>query len=354
MIKNRLERLRKLLSKEGADSVLISKEVNLHYFSGFTGDETYLLITPNDTYLITDARYTEQAEQETDFTIIEHETGLVEKAISAIKDFHLQHVAFEGKALSYDEFAKFQEALGKDAFSISLDLDVLRVQKDAHEIELIKKAIAISDAGFKHVLKYIKPGVSEIEVAAELEDCMRRLGSERPAFPTIIASGERGSLPHGMASDKLIREGEFVTMDFGAVYKGYHSDITRTVCVGKATEEQKKIYNIVLKAQLMGVESIECGKTGKEIDAISRRYIAEQGYGANYGHGLGHGVGLEIHELPRLSPRATFVVDENMIVTSEPGIYIKGFGGVRIEDTVLVTKKGGVPLTQSTKELIEL
>ena len=184
---------------------------------------------------------------------------------------------------------------------------------------------------------------------------MRRAGSERPAFTTIVASGQRGSLPHGFATEKLIVAGEFVTMDFGAVYKGYHSDITRTVCIGKADAKQREIYDIVLQAQQLGVREIQTGRSGKAIDASVRRFLFDAGYARYFGHGLGHSVGLEIHEEPRLSPSSTCeALEKNMVITVEPGVYIPGWGGIRIEDTVLVTSSGGVSLTQSNKQFVEI
>ena len=356
-IENRIVRLREFLREKNCEGVVINKEENLHYFSGFTGDDTILVITLNDAFLITDSRYTEQAKQQTNFEILEHKTGLLAKIAEVIKATGILNVAFEGNALIYNQYNKLLQLLAEKEidFSTAVDLDELRVIKDKAEIELLKKAIWISDEAFSHILTYVKAGMSENEVASELEGKMRRLGSSRPAFTTIVASGKRGALPHGVASDKLINDGEFVTIDFGAVYKGYHSDITRTFCVGKASDKQREIYDIVLKAQLIGLKEIAPGKSGKEVDAPVRDYIKQAGYGQYFGHGLGHGVGLEIHELPRLSPLSpTKELKENMLVTDEPGIYLPDFGGVRIEDTVLVTAKGSEALTKSDKKLIEL
>lgn len=355
MENNRLFRLRQLLAQKNADAVIISKDENVHYFSGFYGDDSALVVTADKEYLVTDSRYMEQAAQQSSFTLIEQKRGLLTKLSELITQEDVKNLAFEENALMYASYAALRKMLPNIAFNTPLNLDGLRAIKEPEEIELIKKAIAISDKAFTHMLNFIKAGQSEIEVAAELEHEMRKLGSERPAFTTIIASGKRGSLPHGTATEKLIKPGEFVTMDFGAVYKGYHSDITRTVCAGKADEKQKEIYNIVAKAQLMGVADIKPDTDGKTIDAASRKYISDMGYGGNYGHGLGHGVGLEIHELPRLSPMAQdVIIRKNMLVTVEPGIYVPDFGGVRIEDTTLVTADGAVPLTQSSKELFEL
>lgn len=356
-MKNRILRLQEFIKEKNCDAVIINKEENLHYFSGFTGDDTVLLITLNECYLITDSRYIEQAKQQTDFAVFEQTAGLLAKTAQIIEEMGLLSVAFEGNALRYNAYAKLRDLLeDRDIdFSTAVDLDELRIIKDDDEIELIKKAVWISDEAYNHIIQYAKAGMSENEIACELETFMRRLGSQRPAFTTIVASGVRGALPHGTATDKLINDGEFVTIDFGAVYKGYHSDITRTFCIGQASDKQREIYDIVLNAQLLGLSEIAPGKSGKEVDAPVREYIKNAGYGQYFGHGLGHGVGLEIHELPRLSPFSpTKELKENMLVTDEPGIYLPNFGGVRIEDTVLVTANGCQPLTRSDKRLIEI
>lgn len=360
IMQQRLARLRAFMADNKCGAVVVNKEENIHYFSGFRGDDTILIVTEQGSFLITDSRYTEQAAQQTQADlckVVEQKTGLLAKTAEVLKQLGAKYVAFEGNALLFDAYSRLKEMLeeAKIDFSAAVNLDELRIIKDAQELELTKKAIWISDEAYTHILTYVKAGMSENEVAAELEDKMRRLGSERPAFTTIVASGQRGALPHGVATDKLINDGEFVTIDFGAVYKGYHSDITRTFCVGRAGDKMREIYDTVLGAQLTGLKEIAPGKSGKEVDAPVRKYIADAGYGDYFGHGLGHGVGLEIHELPRLSPLSpTKELKENMLVTDEPGIYLPGFGGVRIEDTVLVTADGCRPLTQSSKKLIEL
>jgi len=352
----RLEKLRRFLKKQELDAVVINKVENLHYFSGFTGDDAVLVVSQKDAVLITDFRYMEQAKQQSKtFELIEHNKGLLPKTAEILMGLKLQNIGFEGNVLTYNDFSLLTKLLKGLTFKQAIELDSLRLIKDEQEIDLLKKAVEISDRAYEHILTILRPGISEIEIAAELENCMRRLGSEKPAFTTIVASGERGSLPHGVATDKLIVDGDFVTMDFGAVYKGYHSDITRTVCVGNANDKQRKIYDIVLKAQLLGVEKVQLGSAGQTVDTAVRRYIMDAGYGQFFGHGLGHGVGLEIHEFPRLSPSSTCEhLEENMIVTVEPGIYLPGWGGIRIEDTVLVTALGGQSLTQSNKQFVEL
>ena len=352
----RLEKVRDFLREQELDAVLVTKLENLQYFSGFTGDDSLLLLSEDTAELVTDFRYTEQAaEQTADFAVIEHKHGLLKMAAERILHHGWKCVGFEGADLCYDDFAALYKMLPETEFHKTVKLDVLRVLKDETEISYIRKAVEISDRAFSHILTFLRPGISEIDVAAELEDFMRRAGSERPAFTTIVASGQRGSLPHGFATEKLIVAGEFVTMDFGAVYKGYHSDITRTVCIGKADAKQREIYDIVLQAQQLGVREIQTGRSGKAIDASVRRFLFDAGYARYFGHGLGHSVGLEIHEEPRLSPSSTCeALEKNMVITVEPGVYIPGWGGIRIEDTVLVTSSGGVSLTQSNKQFMEI
>lgn len=351
----RLIRLQEKLSAEEVDAVLITKVPNVTYFSGFRGDSSALLIGKNFRKLITDGRYREQAiTQAKNFTLVEQTEGLYKKIIAEIKISGCKRVGFEGLTMTVAEHSYLKKELKGVEFK-SIALDTLRQVKDAAEIESIRKACEIADDAFKKVLTVIKPGVHEFEVAADLEYFMRRLGSEAAAFTTIVASGWRGSLPHGTATDKKICAGELVTMDFGAMFNGYCSDITRTICIGKASDDQRKIYNLVLDAQLYGLEIITAGKGGKDIDAAVRDRLKAAGYERFFVHGLGHGVGLEIHEEPRLSKFSKCEsLLPNMIVTDEPGIYIENFGGVRIEDTVLVTNGKAQPLTRSPKHLIEL
>ena len=357
MIIERLSRLRDFLREKKADAVVVNKEVDLHYFSGFRGDDSLLLVSAKEALLVTDSRYTEQAAQEAPlFEIVEQKDGLLARAAELVKAHGWKVLAFEGNAMVYDRFVKLRELLGADAtLESSVDLGELRMVKDAEEIACIKKAAEIGDEAFSDILGFLRPGVSEREVAVRLESTMRRLGSERPAFTTIVASGKRGSLPHGVATEKLIVSGEFVTMDFGAVYRGYHSDMTRTVCVGRASDAQRVLYRTVLDAQELGVLLVMPGASGKAVDAAVRGRLEDAGYGKYFGHGLGHSLGLEIHEEPRLSRTSNCEhLLPGMIVTVEPGVYLPGKGGLRIEDTVLVTETGGLPLTLSSKRLIEI
>lgn len=351
----RLKKLRAFMARLDLDAVVVNKPENRTYFSGFAGTSALLVVSKDEAKLITDFRYIEQAKQQAKFfDVVEHDQKMLPVAARLISSCKAAKIGIEGDAFTYNEFSMLSGLLPETEIK-AVGLDDLRTVKDEAEISLMRRAVEISDAAFARILSVIRPGVTELAVAAELEHCMRLLGSEKPAFETIVASGARGSLPHGLATDKPIAEGELVTMDFGAVYRGYHSDITRTVCVGKADETQRRIYDIVLDAQILGVKAVAPGKSGKRVDEEARRLIVDAGYGKYFGHGLGHGAGLAIHEQPRLSPSSTCErLEENMIVTVEPGIYLPGWGGVRIEDTVLVTKSGAEVLTKSRKELIEL
>ncbi len=237
---------------------------------------------------------------------------------------------------------------------ISGVIEKLRLIKTEAEIKILKVAADIADAAFKHILDFIRPGKTELEVSNELEFFMRRAGATSSSFSTIVASGHRSALPHGVASDKVIEAGDIVTMDYGAYYNGYVSDITRTVAVGEPDAKLKEIYDIVLNAQLRGMDGFKPGMTGREADALTRDYITEKGYGEYFGHSTGHGIGLEVHEGPSLSMKSDIILEPGMVVTCEPGIYIPGLGGVRIEDDTHITKDGNEALTHSTKELIIL
>ncbi len=351
----RIARLRALLTEKIVDAVLVTKEENVHYFSGFRGDSTALLVTHERLLLITDSRYTEQAAVQAPlYEIVEQRDGLYRKAAEFAADAGAVALGFEGGALVYDHVVKLRELLGEISLDTPLHLDPLRQVKDADELALIRRACEIADEGFAHTLSYIQPGMTEMEVAAELEHHMRMLGSERPAFQTIIASGVRGSLPHGVASDKVIARGELVTMDFGAVCAGYHSDITRTICVGRADARQRELYDAVLTAQQRALAALRPGVTGIEVDRVARDCLADHELDQYFGHGLGHSLGLEIHEEPRLSKAGKDMMQPNMLITDEPGVYIPGWGGIRIEDTVLITADGAEALTHAPKEFIEI
>ena len=352
----RTKAVRKLLADYNIDSFLVTKEQNWRYLSGFTGSNALLIFNVTDNYLITDFRYLEQAaDQVKDFHIIRPKTVIEDAMAEQLTKLGVKRVGFEDDGLTYHAFKSYQQKLpGIELVPLHQQVEKIRWIKEQTEIKDIKKAADIADRAFDHILDYIKPGVRESEIALELEYFLRRQGAERPAFDIIVASGPRAALPHGVASDKKIAVGEFIVMDFGAVFGGYHSDMTRTVVVGKPDPEQAEIYHIVLAAQEKALQSIKSGVKCSTVDLTARGLITAAGYGANFGHGLGHSVGLEIHEKPVFAPRDETTLEPGMVLTVEPGIYLAGRFGVRIEDLVLVSSEGCDILSKSPKQLIRL
>lgn len=354
---NRLNVLRCKIAEKKIDCFLVSKPENQYYISGFTGGEGILIVTQQEAVLVTDSRYTEQAKSEApDFEVICLKTGesLYEVCARVIKS-KVKNIGFESHFLTYQEYSELKKYLeGIEIKPVTDIIEELRLVKDSHEIEMIKKAQEITDKTFEHVIKYIKPGVSERDLSAEMEYFMKKNGAEGVAFETIVASGKRSSLPHGRASERRLQYGDFITMDFGARFSWYCSDMTRTVFLGKPDNRQLKIYNTVLLAQKEALTSIKPGLFGKDVDKVARDIIKAEGFGDSFGHGLGHGVGIEIHEAPRLSPKGEMKLSPGMVITVEPGIYIEDYGGVRIEDMVVVTQTGCENLTKSDKALITL
>ena len=356
-MKNRIEKIRDMMEKKDLDGLLVEKSVNRFYLTGFTGTAGRVLFTPENNYFITDFRYTEQANSQTEgYEIKEINRKVPEKIADILKEDKVEKLGFEAKEVSYHTYKDYKEKFGENVEMISTKdlVQKIRLVKEKSEIEKIKKAIEITDKAFEHILDYIEVGKTEKEIALELEYFMKKQGGEKNAFDFIVASGKRSSMPHGVASDKKIEYGDFVTMDFGTFYQGYCSDMTRTIVVGEASEKQKDIYNKVLEAHNAVIEQIKPGMTGKEADAIARDIITDAGYEDNFGHGLGHGIGVEVHEGPRASYTSDNEIKPGMLVTDEPGIYIADWGGVRIEDDLLITDDGCKPLNNSPKELIVL
>ncbi len=354
---NRVQELTKRMYTLSMDGVLISSKYNRRYLSGFTGSSGYLLITDQGRYLLTDFRYIEQATaQSPEFQIINYfEKGLVETISDLISEARINNLGYEDTTLTVKEFNHLSSAIDQCNWSgIGNMVEQIRMIKDADEIKKIRHASSIGDAAFSHILDVIKPGMREIDVALELEYFMKKQGASKLSFDTIVASGKRSSLPHATPTEKTIEKGDFVTMDFGCIYEGYCSDMTRTIVVGQASERQREIYNLVLKAQLNALEHIKSGIIGKDADALARQIIDDAGYRANFGHGLGHSLGLEVHEQPRFSLLSEEVILSGMVMSVEPGVYIPDFGGVRIEDLVLITQDGIDNFVSSSKELIEL
>ena len=340
---------------ENCDAVLITSPHNLLYFSGFAGGEGFCLLSRSNKTVFVDSRYTVEAESECiGFEVIEFGSGnLFELITEQLNKIGAKVICYEDLYLTVEAFNRMKEKLdGMSFLPLGDKADVIRSVKTDEEIALLRKAERIGDAAFEQVLPMIKLGMTENDLAAELEYQMRKLGASGASFDTIAISGKKTAMPHGRPDEKRLEYGDFVTMDFGCIYKGYCSDMTRTVVMGEASPKQIEIYNTVLAAQLEGLNAIKAGIVAKDADFAARRIIDEAGYGSYFGHSLGHGVGLMIHEQPNLSPRSETVLMPNMIVTCEPGIYIPEFGGVRIEDMVVVKENGCENLTSSTKELI--
>ncbi|MGI6118986.1 MAG: M24 family metallopeptidase [Desulfosporosinus sp.] len=354
MISGRLQRMRQKMQEEKIDAYVVIRPENGRYLSGFTGGEATLYITAGKAFLMTDFRYLEQARSETSgFEIIK--TGQDHFASLAEIGQQAQRVGFEGDFITYVGYRKLKNALPQaELLSLPELVSDLRAVKDQTEFELLRKAVMIADDAFANVLRLLEIGQTEEEIGINLEFFMRRAGASGGSFPFIVASGVRSALPHGTSSSKQIQLGEFLTMDFGAIYQGYCSDITRTVFLGEPADKHREVYALVLAAQQAGIAAVAPERTGKEVDAAARKIIKEAGYGDYFGHGLGHSVGLAVHEEPNLNMREERRLKPGMVMTVEPGIYIPGWGGVRIEDIVLVTDNGCEVLTKAPKELIIL
>nr|WP_106779835.1 Xaa-Pro peptidase family protein [Lysinibacillus timonensis] len=351
----KLTKLRQALEEHNLDGILITNEYNRRYITGFTGTAGVAIISKEDAVFITDFRYTEQAKKQIqDFRIVKHEKLIVDEISTQVAQMGIKTLGFEKDTVTYGTFQLYQEKIKVDLIPVSGLIEKIRLIKTNEEINIIKVACEIADNAFTHILNVIKPGITELEVSNELEFFMRKQGATSTSFDTIVASGMRSALPHGVASDKVIEKGDFVTLDFGAYYNGYVSDITRTIAVGNPSQQLIDMYEAVLEAQLTALQRVGPNMTGKEADAIARNLLNTKGFGEAFGHSTGHGIGLEIHEGPALSFRSDTVLEPNMVVTIEPGVYLPGIGGVRIEDDILITETGNELLTHSKKELIIL
>jgi len=353
---DRILRLRSVMREKGIDAAILKSVTAIRYFSGFTSVDASVLVTAHKCYLLTDFRYTIQAKaQSGDCCEIMEVAGAAhnEAIKKIIADENVQTLGFEEDYVSFAAYQVYQ-TFGAELVPFAKELHHLRIIKSQEEIDCLQKAQSIADAAFEELLKVVRPGMTERRVAAELEYICAKLGSEGPSFETIVGSGPNGAMCHAVPGDRELQEGDLVVVDYGCLYNGYHSDMTRTFAVGPVDPFAEEIYNIVREAQKRALDALKPGMTGKELDAIARDYIKEKGYGECFGHSLGHGFGLLIHEAPYASAAGETVFEEGMTITVEPGIYIEDKFGVRIEDCCVVTKDGKLDLVHATKELMHI
>lgn len=349
----RLERLREQIRTAALDAFFVTDNLNVRYLTGFTGSFAVLFLTDNSAFLLTDSRYGEQAHLECpDFPIEIVERSWVPGAGRLADKLGLRRIGFEEHALTYRVWKELGAAVtAGELIGVNDPVGRLRMVKDEAEVQAIRQAARIADLAYEHIIKVIKPGMSEREAALELDCCMRKSGAEVGAFETIVASGSRSALPHAKPTSQPICEGELVLLDFGARWEGYHSDITRTVFIGTPERKHEEIHRLVLGAQARAIEAIRPGVPGRDVDAAAREFIAAGGYGDRFAHGLGHSLGLAVHDGRILAPDSEIILQPGMVVTVEPGIYIPGWGGIRIEDDVLVTDSAAEALTRSPRSL---
>jgi len=357
-MQERIEQLRAAFPGAGIDGLLVTGATNRRYMTGFTGSAGMALITADEALFLTDFRYVEQAgAQAPDYTLVRYDDPY-KTLHERLNRYAGKRIGFESHHVTVDQLESLRKTADANAAAVEWVpvkglVEELRGRKSDEELALMQTAIDIADRAFTYILEHLRPGVTEKEIAWKLEVFMREQGAEALSFPSIVASGANGALPHARPSDKPLAAGEFVTLDFGCVWKGYCSGMTRTVFIGRPTDEDKALYELVLRAQEAGVAAVKPGVVAKEVDAVARNVIAEAGYGDYFGHGLGHGIGLDVHEeIPRLSTRGTVVLAPRMVASVEPGVYLPGKGGGRIEDLVVVTEDGCRVLTNSTKELL--
>lgn len=355
MIFQRNQFVDNLLNNEGLDALLVFGLPNIRYLCGFTGTDGVLCIGKDKTVFMTDSRYIEQAEKQVNVDEIICYKNKVQSIGDLLENIESSHIGFEAQIVNVALYKELQALSDKLTWHpLNEQLNALRGIKSDEELVLLKKSADLNFQAFNEVLPTIKPGRSEREIALDLEFALKRFGGEVNAFDFIVASGTRGAFPHGVASDKRLQKDELVTIDFGTRVAGYHSDETVTFAIGNVDRKLRQIFDIVLEAHDSAISAVRPGLAIADLDAVARDYITEKGYGEYFGHGLGHGVGLEIHEYPGISSRSDQILTAGMVITVEPGIYIPGTGGVRIEDTVVVTAEGCEILTSIPKNFRHL
>ena len=339
------------------DALLVSGLPNIRYLTGFTGENAQLLLTPESQTLFTDPRFTIQASEECNCPVKIHSKGPLDQAVAeTVRRRKLKRIGFEASRITYDVYLRLKQALplGATLKPTAGVIEKLRMIKSDDEIARIRRSVLTNSKALEKTVSSIRPGLSEGDIAAELEYQMRRVGAEKPAFETIVAVGERSALPHARPTSRKLASDELLLIDMGACQDGYMSDMTRMLFLGRPSKRVGNMYKAVAEAQLAAIGAVRPGATSSQVDSKARRILELQGYGKAFVHSTGHGLGLEIHEAPRLGKRDKTRLEPGMVITIEPGAYIRGFGGVRIEDTVLVTKSGCEVLTPTTKELMLL
>lgn len=351
--KKRQQSVFEIINSNQLDGILFTHLENIRYLSGFTGSDGVLLFSGKEAFFLTDSRYWTQAEEEVKQSRIVHYKKKLDGIISLLSDLKLKKVGVEGPFFTLSSYQSLTKKLGGEVEFVALEEEIknLRAVKDSHELSLIRSAIDLSTKSFSHLLELLKEGTVEKEAALEMEFFMKKNGAEAIGFDIIIASGRRSALPHGRASGKRIEKRDFILIDFGLRFQGYHADQTRTLVCGKPTPEQEKVYQVVKEAHDLAIDAIRPGIPICEIDKTARDHIQHHGYGDYFGHGLGHGIGLAVHEDPVVNGENKGLIQEGMTFTVEPGVYIPDWGGVRIEDMVLVTPQGVEVLTYLPREL---
>ncbi len=349
-----LEKYLSLLDNGTYDGLLLTSPISRKYCAEFNVDEGVAIVTKKGCRYYTDSRYIETAEKNLkgfDVRMVNKENTYIRQLNEAIADFEVFTLGFEENCLTVAEFRSYEEKLNAKLVPCQKDIDAFRVLKEAYELERMRQAQAITDKAFTEVCKRIKVGMTEKELCAELIYCLYKNGAEGLSFAPIVVAGPNSSMPHGVPGERKLQKGDFITMDFGVLYKDYCSDMTRTVALGYATDEMKKVYETVLQAQLAGIAATKAGVTGQAIDGAARKVIADAGYGEYFGHGYGHGIGLLVHEGPSCNPSNDKPMPAGSVSSAEPGIYLPGKFGVRIEDCVIIKEDGAEILAHSPKEL---
>ncbi len=340
------------------DALLVTSLPNIRYLTGFSGSSAIVVASARDPVFVTDFRYATQVQDEVgDLAHVAIEPQSLWAGVwREMGDMNsIEVVGFESAHLVHRDFERLLNAGSRWQWRATTDMvETLREQKDEGEIQSIAAAAAVAERALERTLATVRPGQTELEIAGSLERALRGEGSEGFPFETIVASGERSALPHARAADRPVRAGDFLLIDFGAIVDGYCSDITRTVVVGHATSEQRDVHGIVRSANERASSLVRAGMSGRDADALARRYIEERGLGEAFGHSLGHGIGIEVHEAPRLARTTEAVLPEHAVVTIEPGVYRAGWGGVRVEDDVVLGRDGATILTNFSRELLEV